>query len=64
MQTRRKTHSKTKRAFEWGISSATIDFIPADALRAARDGSSGDCSKITPLEKPLPVARPKKRIEP
>jgi hypothetical protein len=54
MHTKTKTQAqtRTKKPFQWGISSSTISFMQLGELEAARDGSTSDCSKISPL--PLP----------
>ena len=54
MHTKPKTRAltQTKKAFQWEISSTAVRFMQAGELEAARDGSTNDCSAISPL--PLP----------
>lgn len=52
MQTKPKTKAQTKKSFQWGVSSTAIDFMRVSDLQAARDGSSNDCSAISPLPQP------------
>lgn len=63
MQSTPKTRSSTqaKKAFQWNISSTDIRFMQAGEREAARDGSSSDCSAISPL--PLPKERRPPREE-
>lgn len=52
MQIKPKSKTNTKKPFQWGISSTTIDFMRTSELEAARDGSSSDCSKVSSLPAP------------
>jgi hypothetical protein len=53
MKTKPQTQDKTKRAFQWGISSTDVRFLQNRDVEAARDGSNcGDCSKVSPLPRP------------
>lgn len=63
MHTKPKTQAQTqvRKSFQWGISSSAISFMQTNALEAARDGSTTDCSKISPL--PLPRPREPERGE-
>lgn len=60
MQTKLKTQAQTqtRKTFEWGVSSTTIDFMRATELARVRDGSANDCgcSEISPLP-PQPQQR-------
>lgn len=56
MQPKLKTQaqSQTRKTFEWGMSSTTIDFMRTTELARVRDGSANDCgcSPISPLPQP------------
>ena len=53
MNTKPETQDKTKRTFQWGISSSDVRFLQSNELQAARDGSNcSDCSAVSPLPRP------------
>lgn len=59
MQSKLKTQaqSQTRKTFEWGVSSTTIDFMRAAELARVRDGSANDCGcgseALSPQPQPL-----------
>ncbi len=59
MQPKLKTQAQdqTRKTFEWGVSSTTIDFMRAAELARVRDGSANDCGcgseAISPPLEPL-----------
>ena len=52
MKTKPQTQDRTKRAFQWGISSKDVRLLQGSEAAAARDGSTGDCSAVSPLPRP------------
>lgn len=56
MQPKLKTQAQdqTRKTFEWGVSSTTIDFMRAAELARVRDGSANDCGCGSgPISQPL-----------
>lgn len=49
MQSKPRTQARSRKPFQWNIASTTISFMQASELEAARDGSSSDCSQVSPL---------------
>ena len=54
MHTKPKTQAqrRTKKSFQWDISSRTISFMQPSEVEHARDGSYNDCGAISPI--PIP----------
>ncbi|GAB2584728.1 hypothetical protein GCM10027034_16340 [Ramlibacter solisilvae] len=59
MRSQLKSKTQTRKPFQWGISSTTINFMKPSELEAVRDGSANDCSKVSPL--PQPKRKPARR---
>lgn len=62
MQPKPKTQaqSHTKKTFDWGLSSTSIDFMRAEELAKVRDGSANDCGCGGGPISPLPIPRQKR----
>lgn len=65
MQTKAKTkiQTTTRKPFQWGISSTSISFMKTNELEAARDGSTGDCSKVSPLPEPQQAGEARRKVQ-
>ena len=63
MRTKPKSQNANKKSFQWGISTASIEFMRTNALEAARDGSATDCSFISSLPLPKQNARISAKIK-